>query len=478
MPSLTWSPISIREFNVQVIPVPSPVSGTAFQHRNVIGIGTDKAAGRNCQDPLFGESNTAGGDPGDLHAVDFARIFAGYFDCANVPLGRDDLANMIGSSAAHEAAHNYGLSHADGDETTRHNDETPRDNEDEWSHHLMKEGGAYDYQQRSAKRHFSDFETSALARHVGLAMDTMWTWDFTNPNMEAATKLHMELLSAEPALILSWPLEEASSPWIKPALSGPSGERVFKGKTYKVYQIEWSMANERSPTPGRVAPGNGFQVGATFSRASKTGPEAVIVSNVTLYDENGQTLRGHPQWLGFDAGTIDRNSGNLNIRFFNFLDRPLILRDVVVRDLPEFMSIKAMARNKPISDIFDRKFTPWTTRRPVLQSTIAEMLKWEAMPLDNEGSWRRHLNYTIEPNEEFKVPVANSAQGRHISVQRHDSDCLPSRASDFALKCHSGITVDDLFPATTMYITATIADPSGVESHIFYQVAGRLSRAP
>ena len=50
--------------------------------------------------------------------------------------------------------------------------------------------------------------------------------------------------------------------------------------------------------------------------------------------------------MGFDAGTFDDDTGNLNVRFFNFSGRPLILRDVVIEDLPRVLSIKAMMRDK------------------------------------------------------------------------------------------------------------------------------------
>jgi hypothetical protein len=462
------------ELNVQVITTTAPPPPSTTERRNVVGIGTDLKMGRPCsheRGPVFGESTTAGGDPGDSNPRDFARIFAGSYNCDGKDRSLEQWANFIGGTAAHEAAHNFGLSHQDGHETAR-------PHEDSWPNHLMKEGNDYSYDERANTRHFSDFETSALARNVGLAIDTMWTWSLSNPNEEPATKLHMELLSAEPALILSWAFEGDSSPWIKPTLSGPNGERILKGNTYKVYQIEWSMTNDRWESPGQVPQRKRFQVGATFSSAGKASPVTVIISDVTLLDQNNQTLQKHPHWMGFDAGTPDRNTGDLNVRFFNFLDQPLILRDVMIQDLPRVLSINAMMKDRPLTDIYDNRFTAWTTRRPALQSSISEILKRESMPWDEEGSRRPPLHYTIDPGEEVKVPVANRAQGRHISVQRPDGDCLPASPTGRGLDCHGGITVDDLFPATTMYITATVVDPAGVENRLFYQIAGRRARLP
>src|SRR5262249_22620123 len=134
------------EFNVQVISIMSPIAPGGTQRRNTVGIGTDRVVNRGCDNPLFGQSTRAGGDPGDSLAVDFARIFAGYFNCADITLDNGNWANAIGSTAAHEAAHNYGQSHADGDETARRR-------EDDWTHHLMKEGRDYKYEHRAKRRH-------------------------------------------------------------------------------------------------------------------------------------------------------------------------------------------------------------------------------------------------------------------------------------------------------------------------------------
>ena len=135
----------------------------------------------------------------------------------------------------------------------------------------MKDASAYRKPEwRASPRHFSNFETSVLARNVGLAIDTMWTWDFINPNMEPATRLRMELLSAQKDLILSWVFTGATSPWVNPVLSGPYGSRIIKDTEYHVYQIEWSMGNVHwSDSPGKVPQNKNFQVGATFSPVSK-----------------------------------------------------------------------------------------------------------------------------------------------------------------------------------------------------------------
>ena len=198
-----------------------------------------------------------------------------------------------------------------------------------------------------------------------------------------------------------------------------------------------------------------------------TDPDAIIIADVKLFDASNNPLLQSPRWVGFDAGTLESATGDLNLRFFNLFDRPLILRDVVVQDLPRVMSINSMVPNQPIDqpvrDISDRPDRAF--------------MRWE-----KAGIRRPLLNYKIEikPGEEIKVPVASLGHARHIFLQRTDSDC---KVSEAAAQCQPGRTLD-LFPATTMYITATVVDPAtatianpgGVESHLFYQVAGRRLR--
>jgi hypothetical protein len=96
----------------------------------------------------------------------------------------------------------------------------------------------------------------------------------------------------------------------------------------------------------------------------------------------------------------------------------------------------------------------------------------------NEGTRCPPDESTIQSGAPLNVAVANLKLGRHISVQRSERECKPSDPASPGLECHTGITTDDLFPATTMYVTATVADPAGIESRLFYQVAGRRARVP
>lgn len=461
------------EFNVQVVQT-TTVPPSTEPRRNTVGIGTDAnvvSTSPACDGPWWaGQAQTIGGDTGDALPLDYARVWGGtYQTCAGGLVGGElhgskstleRWANSIGSTAAHEGGHNYGLSHADGEFPLEYG-------EDARKHHLMRAGAlngmlTYTFDDRAERRHFSDHEYSVVASNVGLAMDTMWNWDFINPSATTGTKLRMEFLSAQQTLVLSWSYSGIASPWINPILTGPSGLRKFKGTTYNVYNIEWSTGHPWSGgASGQVPGGARFHVGATFSSVSETAPDAIIIADVKVFDEDGDALPLHPRWVGFDAGTIDINTGLLNVRFFNFFDRPLIIRDVQIRDLPRVMSIDAMMPNETMSDFTGRVFQPWPdgTRRPVIERTIAS-------------------------GEEIKIDAARLSQKRHVFKQLTERDCAVPDPEGY---CRAGGFMIDLFPATTMYITATIVDPHGqrwdpskkrfvtgpIESRLFYQIAGR-----
>jgi len=459
------------EFNVHVIQTPTLPTTNDGGRRNTIGIGTDVAANRPCTNPLRGQSKVEGGDPNDGNPIDFSRVWAGAFQaCATGPhdaLGGSNStterwANSIGSTIAHEAGHNYGLSHADGEVAISFG-------EDSYSHHLMRAGAAYTWTMRAKRRHFSDHEYSVLAHNVGLAMDTMWNWDFTNPNditTPKAAKLRMEFLSLRPSLILSWTYSGPLSPWVNPTLSGPSGTQLFKGMTYNVYQIEWSTGQLWSGGPSGQVPNNTkFHVGATFSSVSQTEPEAIIITDVKLFDASNNALPQHPRWVAFDAATFNPGTGILSLRVHNVLDHPLILRDVMVRDLPRIMSVDAMMADEPISDISGRVFQPWP-----------------------DGNRRALAQQTIAPGKDISIGVADVRKRPYVFKRTTEKDCAaPDKPGDHEARCQPGQVVIDLFPATTMYITATVVDPKGqrwdpkanrfvtgpIESRLYYQIAGR-----
>lgn len=454
------------EFNVQVRQTTTAPPAT-FARRNTVAVGTDAFVTTCGVDDTWGLAQNI--DTGDATAVDFARVWAGtYQSCATGAGGAlnganstlDRWARSIGGTAAHEGGHNYGLSHSDGLPLAA--------GEDPLIHHIMASGSHFSYDDRAGyRRHFSDHEYSIVASNVGLSIQTMWNWDFNNPNAQTGYRLRMSFLSTQPSLILSWSYSGNTSPWINPTVSGPSGTTTFKGVTYKRYTLEWSTGQAWANGPsGQVPGGAQFHVGATFSGVNFSAPDAIIITDVVLLDNSGSPLALRPRHLGFDAGTLDSVAGTMDVRFFNTAISDLIIQDVVVRELPRVISLNAMVPGARMVDTYGRAFAPWpeSTRRIVEKPT------------------------KIAKGGELKLTVARLNQQRHI-VDTVDARVCESqdrlRGAD-TRGCRHGVMVD-LFPATTLYLTATVVEPNAkhwdsktkryvsgpVTSHLFYQIAGR-----
>jgi hypothetical protein len=448
------------EFDVQVIQTTSAPPNT-FARRNTVAVGTDTTS-----DGTFGLAQNV--DIGDATAVDFARVWSGTYQTlyggaggalngANSTLTR--WARSIGGTAAHEGGHNYGLSHNDGLVLAA--------GEDALTHHLMASGSHYSGEDRAGyRRHFSDHEYSILAANVGLSIQTMWNWDFTNPNAQTATKLRMQFLSTKPSIILSWFWNGSSSPWTNPSVSKLAGTTNFKGTTYNRYQIEWSTPKPWSGgVSGQVPGGATFHVGATFSSVDFSAPDAIIITEVDLLDVSDTVLAERPRHLGFDAGTLDSASDSLVLHFFNTVSANLILQNVVVQQLPRVMSIEGMVRGGRMVDPYGQPVQVWpeTTRTVIRQAKL-------------------------EKGQDVSVPLAPLSQPPHIRevLTERDCDARDRLKGPDTTQCRPGVSTD-LFPATTMLITATVVDPNGrrwdprrktyvtgpVTSLLWYQVAGR-----
>jgi hypothetical protein len=450
------------EFNVQVRQT-TTAPPTTFARRNTVAIGTD--AQGSCGGETWGLAQAV--DVGDPTAVDFAREWAGSYNCAGGPGGQLNGANStlvrwskaIGGTAAHEAGHNYGLSHSDGLVLGA--------GEDPLVHHVMASGSHYSYADRAGyRRHFSDHEYSVLAANVGLSIQTMWNWDLVNPNAEVGRKLQMDFLSKKPSLILSWAYAGNTSPWINPTVSGPLGSTTFKGQTYNKYRLEWSTGHAWVNGPsGRVPGGAEFHVGATFSGVDFNAPDAIIITDTRLIDSTGTTLALHPRLPGFDAGTVNTTSGFLDLHIFNVDLRPLILQHINWTQLPRVMALEQMNPQGRFIDPMGQAFTPWA---------------------DGQGGARDGI--TLKEGQEIAVPIASLSQKPHVSEIVTARDCaLQDRLKGVDVaKCNTG-TSTDLFPSTTLYITAEAVDPSmkhwdplkkayvvgPVTTRTFYQVAGR-----
>jgi hypothetical protein len=467
------------EFNVQVLQT-TTAPPTTFARRNTVAVGTDSQC--TPTGTTWGLAQAV--DTGDATAVDFARVWAGSYNCSTALTGTNSTlerwARAIGGTCAHEGGHNVGLSHADGLVLAT--------GEDVLVHHIMASGSHYSDEDRAGyRRHFSDHEYSLLASNVGLSIQTMWNWDLVNPNAETAVKLRMDFLSTQPSLILSWSYSGSRSPWVNPTVTGPSGTATFKGTTYNRYQIEWSVGQAwDNGSSGQVPGGANFHVGATFSSVNFSDPDPIIITNVVLLDGTGAALALHPRLLGYDAGTLDAADGALNLRFFNFQPEPLVLQNVVVRRLPRVLSLDQMISSFDQVSLPDQR-TPSPDQVVQCEKMIDPRgLSFRPWP----GSVQRVLkSMEIRAKEgELKVPLAHLSDKRHIYRVVTEKDCVPqdsTKEPDVA-RCGTGINVD-LFPSTTVYITATVVDPKArhwdrekkqyvtgpLSSQFFYQIAGR-----
>lgn len=475
------------EFNVKVLTT-TTAPPTTFARRATVAIGTDSifsaTAGANCaagpaSPPclaptppcyLFGTTQALNANPG------FARVWAGTYQAMMGGAGGelngagstlDRWAFAIGGTAAHEGGHTYGLTHPNG--------ETVKPGEDPIGTHIMPRGCALTNEQRAAsRRHFDDTSFSILASNVGLSVQTIHNWDFTNPNSTAASRLQITILSTQATLTPSWTYLGDLSPWNAPTVA-PAGTGTFQGASYNKFLVTWSSAKSwANGPPGTVGPGVTFHVGTTFSGVDLSLPNPIILTQIALEDGSGTALELQPRMIGYDAGALDGSDGSFNFRFFNpDPARPLILANLAVSELPRVASIDSMVAGATLKSWQGLPIVPWQSTRSVLTTGAT-------------GDRQREV--TIK--DVFKVALAKLSQARHVFIDVKPEDCKRQAAnSDGNIDdrlCKPGITVD-LFPATTMYITATIIDPAAkhwdpvqakfvvgpLASQLFYQVAGR-----
>lgn len=486
------------EFNVKVLET-TTTPPTTFPRRVTVGIGADSNG------TTFGRAQEV--DTGDAIVVDFARVWAGTYETLSGAGGDGALSGAnstlqrwafsIGGTASHEAGHTYGLAHNDDflqtgpDPTvpgwcTMGTDET-KPGEDALTRHIMAAGCHFTGEQRAGfRRHFSDATYSILASNVGLSVETIHNWDFTNPNAASASQLQFELLSSSGTLTPSWTYLGNLSPWTAPTVTS-IGTAVFKGTTLNRYHVTFSNGQAWANGPSGVVPGGAtFHVGTAFSEADFTVPDSVIVVKIALLDGGGTALTLQPRMVAYDTGALDASDGTYNVRFFNADDptRPLILRNFQVTELPKVASIDSMVRGSAPQTRDGQRIPFWKSERKLCES---------ANRLTNQAAGKEDCPVSLTEVTET-VAVAKLGQGRHI-VQVYDGKCpieVGNSASDTSKppevnNCPTAGVNLDLFPSTTLYITATVVDPNAkhwdpasktyitgpLESHLFYQIAGR-----
>jgi hypothetical protein len=463
------------EFNVKVINT-TTAPPTTFPRRVSVAIGTDSnTCGAGCV--TWGQAQEV--DLNDAVASDFARVWAGSYQASAGAAGGalqganstlDRWANSIGGTAAHEAGHTFGLSHADG--------ANMKAGEGGVGTSIMPQGSLITDEERACcRRRFNDVTFSLLASNVGLSIQTMHNWDFINPNSSAASKLRIEFLSSQPSMLLTWSYGGTLSPWTNPTVTGPNGTQTLQGTSYNKFRIEWSTGQAwANGSAGVVGAGVKFHVGATFSGVDYNTPNPILITKVTLLDGSNNPLPLSPRMFGYDSGTADSSDGSFRITFRN-LDAaggPLILANLAVHELPVPISIDSMVAGAAMRDWRGIPVAPWgqqeqpgAARGPV--STVS-------------------LPERIEVRDSSSVTIARLAQTRHVFDNFKNPNCKPPEDRNIAPdvnECVNGTNVD-LFPSTTVYLTATVIDPAAqhwdpaqgrmvtgpVESTLFYQFGG------
>jgi hypothetical protein len=457
------------EFNVQVFST-TTVPPTTFANRVTVAVGSDE---NSSVDGLYGiaqEVDTSDGIP-----VDYARTWAGTYQVLDGSgTGGDGLlsganstvqrwAFAIGGTAAHEAGHTFGLSHADGAAT--------KPGDTDITTHIMPAGGSVPHSARVGfRRHFGDTEYGVLAASVGLSVESLHNWDYTNTNSVNATSLQIEVLSTSAQLHISWFYGGNLSPWTNPTVSAPTGTRSFKGTTYNVFDLTFSTGQAwANGAAGTVPPATAFHVGAAFSEADFSVPNSIIVSNVTLFDSTTTALTLHPRMVGYNAGALDATDGTFALGLFavDNAAAPLTITDIVVQQFPRVLSLQNMVQNGAMTSFDGAPVVPWSTITSSLGGPVGSTTQLLQLGAMSQG---RH----ILRNE--------TGQCGEIGVPR-DSTTNPEFVND----CPSQGTALDLFPSTTTMVSATVTDPNAthwdpaqqrfvigpVVSRVFFQVAGQ-----
>ena len=186
--------------------------------------------------------------------------------------------------------------------------------------------------------------------------------------------------------------------------------------------------------------------------------------------------------VAYDTGALDAGDGTYTINFFAADDpsRPLLLGNLTVSELPRVASINSMLKGVELQTWQGLPIKPWKSERKLCEKN---------QNLTTDGCF-------VPLRKAQSVQVAALRQGRHI-VQKYDGKCPPglraaagsadaSKGPDGNDCPNAGINVD-LFPATMIYVTATVVDPNAkhwdpvsksfvvgpLESRLFYQIAGR-----
>ena len=460
------------EFNVQVLPPTTSnpdALGSPPARRNMVAIGADT-------DPsLFGIAEAV--DTGDADVIDHARVFGGSYGvfCSAELSGAgntlDRWALGIGGTAAHEAGHNYGLSHS----------AVVHTGEDAFVHHIMPAGPSMPCTNRvGERRHFSDQDFGILANNVGLTLQSLANWDFVNPNAATASRLRMEVLSHSAALTPVSTYTGSLSPWNPPSVV-KSGTRTYKGSSFNRFFVTWQAGkawaspNQPGSINGQVRGGEQFHIGTHFAQEDilNTSDHVVIV-DATLLDSGGSALPLHPRVPSFDTGTLSAD-GTFTLNLANLAAANLVLRNWRGFVLPRPAHIDSMLRDPTGGlKLFDNQQEPIMPWRQLQLPTAAELPGGSS---EKPGEARFVLGNLLKDGHNVRIKFRGRVTDAAVGAQEVNADV-------------KGALATDPFPGASVFLEGDLVEPNALQwdaekkvfvnkdlvTHVFLQVAGKRAK--
>ncbi|MBK7872621.1 MAG: hypothetical protein IPJ74_19040 [Saprospiraceae bacterium] len=350
--------------------------------------------------------------------------------------------NAIATTAAHEAAHNYGLDHSIALPSSSQ--------EDTLTNHLMAEGNTTDGNNRATvSKHFSNTSFGALAHRLGLQVNTLHSWELINPNNQAADQLIITVFSKANNLTIN-NADLSRCPWQAPRVEHISNNHWLFDDIYKKFEIIFDQPQPDSS--GQVPAGHRFHIGLAFEE-----DEAVIVVGVTLKNGN-LTLPLSPRTVGFDQGFIDTSTGEVSMRIFNngidssrvrqlSTTRQIRLENLRIDFLPRVADLKSM-RN------FDGGIFP--------NPEQDRLVDFRGLKVLSEGNVEQQQRLILDTV--LAVFFGKLTDPRRINITFDSTGCVkgigPGDVFNGKINyCFHG-TLLSLFPSTMIYVTATIVEPN------------------
>ncbi|HYR30117.1 MAG TPA: outer membrane beta-barrel protein, partial [Thermoanaerobaculia bacterium] len=452
------------EFDVDIAlttTVPAPAAGSRWQ---IVGIGSDNSG---VGSTTVGKAQAV--DTGDADSQDYCRVWVENIESfcddqltgANSTLERWSTA--IANLSAHEGAHNYGATHEDS---------IPRPGEDVRPNHFEADPAAGATKDTISDRlnHFSDTAYERFGHDIGLSTKTLHNWDFVNPNSSSADRLTVTVLSSAATLTIGWFYNGSLSPWTNPTVTKRAGTITFRGTAYNVFDVLFSSPQAWSGGANGVAPaGEKFHVGASFTQ-----PDPIIVYETSLAS-GATTLALKPRIFGYDDGIT--NEGGFNVQFFNTGTTELVLSDLEVFFLPRMLDIEEMVVGGALRGVRGEPILPFA-RRPANENDV--------LPT----RLRQPVRVGKEP---FDLPLAKLTDRRHLDYVIKEGECESSTGFGDPREtyCPTPGNVLSLFPATYVYVIATVTEPNAhfwdkaqakfvdgpLTTRVFFQIAGTVPDA-